>query len=257
MTLPLILYDIPGKNGQTWNPMPMRTRICLNIKEVPFKTEWVEYPDIKPTLLKLGAAPSRTLPDGSPYYTLPVISDPNNLTADGKPTIVSDSQNIAEYLDEQYPSKTRLIPEGTKALQKLFVKHFFKNFTLPSAPIYSYLFLTVITDTSEPYFRSTGEAFLGKKLEETCQEGSKEREEAWENVRKGLSQVAAILDRNGDESVFVMGKIPSFADIVIATALHKIASFTPRDWEEVCKWDGGRWKAHYQACAGWFEKLDN
>ncbi|KIJ24308.1 hypothetical protein M422DRAFT_274949, partial [Sphaerobolus stellatus SS14] len=51
--LPIILYDMPSKTGQPWNQMPMRTRLSLNFKEIPFKTEWLEYPDIKPTLLKL------------------------------------------------------------------------------------------------------------------------------------------------------------------------------------------------------------
>ncbi|KIJ51556.1 hypothetical protein M422DRAFT_44081 [Sphaerobolus stellatus SS14] len=250
--LPIILYDMPSKTGQPWNQMPMRTRLSLNFKEIPFKTEWLEYPDIKPTLLKLGAAAGATLPDGTPYYTLPVISDPNNLTADGKPTVISESQIIAQYLDEQYPSKKTLIPEGTKALIAIFQDYLLKNVIMPSGALILPAFLTVLTDASEPYFRATREGYLGKKLEEVCPEGSKEREEGWKNVRKGLSQVAGFLDKNGG-GIFVMGQIPSFADLLIAAAFHNFITFAPKDWEEVCKWDGGRWKTHYEACASWFD----
>jgi hypothetical protein len=122
----------------------------LNFKGLPFKTEWLEYPDIKPTLIKLGVAPSSTLPDGSPFYTLPVISDPNKVTADGKPTIVGDSQVIAEYLDKQYPSKEALIPEDTKTFLTKFQEDFFKNVVAPGVPIFVLPGLSVVTEASEP-----------------------------------------------------------------------------------------------------------
>ena len=72
----------------------MLGRYVLNIKRIPYKTVWVEYPDIKPLCLKIGASPAESLPDGSPLYTLPVIYDPNTQTP------VSDSAAIARYLDK-------------------------------------------------------------------------------------------------------------------------------------------------------------
>ena len=47
----------------------------LHYKGLPFRTQWVEYPDIEPTLRLLDALPTSKNEDGSDYYTLPVIHD--------------------------------------------------------------------------------------------------------------------------------------------------------------------------------------
>ena len=49
----------------------------MNIKGLPYRTVWVEYPDIVAVLEKIGAPPAGKAPDGSPKYTLPAIYDPN------------------------------------------------------------------------------------------------------------------------------------------------------------------------------------
>ena len=90
-------------------------RYTLNIKGIPYRTVWVEYPDIKPLCLKIGAAATEKLPDGSPLYTLPVIFDPNTSKA------IADSAAIARYLDVTYPTHVpRLIPEDMDALHAAF-----------------------------------------------------------------------------------------------------------------------------------------
>ena len=56
-------------------------RIALNYKRLPYRTEWVEYPDIEATLRAIGGAPTAkvSLNDGSggkkDHYTLPAIHD--------------------------------------------------------------------------------------------------------------------------------------------------------------------------------------
>jgi glutathione S-transferase len=77
-------------------------------------------------LKKLGAAPTSVKPDGNPFYTVPVISDSIRKTGSGEPTIVSDSWNIAIYLEETYP-KPALFPPGSRALQALFQEYILKN----------------------------------------------------------------------------------------------------------------------------------
>ena len=75
----------------------VRSRYTLNIKGIPYKTIWVEFPDVKALCQKIGAAPTLPLPDGTMMYTLPTLYDPNTKTA------VSDSAAIARYLDRAYP----------------------------------------------------------------------------------------------------------------------------------------------------------
>ncbi|KAJ5970177.1 uncharacterized protein N7479_000095 [Penicillium vulpinum] len=80
------------------SPNPWKTRYALNFKNIPYKTTWVPLLAISSVRGALNIPASRKFADGSPYHTLPVISDP----ATGR--IVGDSFGIATYLQEQYPS---------------------------------------------------------------------------------------------------------------------------------------------------------
>jgi len=232
--------------------MTLRIRYCFGLKELPYKTVWVEYPDIEPTLRDLGAPPAGKIPGGGTYYTLPAISDPNNLNAEGKPTIVVDSEVIAAYLDEHYPTEKSLLSADTKEAQHKIISKFMQAVVYPSGSMYLPLFFAILNEKSRPYFRSTRESFLKQPLEEVCTEGSEEREAVWKAIRNGLSEVAVSLDENKVDGVFVLGREPCFADCVLSSAFHMMALFTPKDWEErVFNWDGGRWNKHYEACADW------
>lgn len=98
---PITFYDIalaPPAQKSSCSPNPWKTRYALNFKKVPYKTTWVPLREISSVRGALNIPASRTFADGSPYHTLPVISDP----ATGR--IVGDSFEIAVYLQEQYPS---------------------------------------------------------------------------------------------------------------------------------------------------------
>jgi len=93
-------------------------------------------------------------PDGNskPLYTIPVIADPNNLTEDGKPTIIADSLKIAAYLDERYPEfgSTTLVPEGTEGLQTVYEDYIFKIFVPPIRGLVIPLFYDNLNNASKP-----------------------------------------------------------------------------------------------------------
>ncbi|KIP07685.1 hypothetical protein PHLGIDRAFT_70589, partial [Phlebiopsis gigantea 11061_1 CR5-6] len=108
---PIVLYDIPSKDKQPVSPNTWKVRYALNYKGLPHTTEWIEYPDIEDTLRALDAPHTSTWPDGRPYYTLPMIFDPNTQRR------VVDSAAIAKYLDTAYPATPALFPAGTDALQ--------------------------------------------------------------------------------------------------------------------------------------------
>ncbi|CAL5865867.1 uncharacterized protein PFLUO_LOCUS73 [Penicillium psychrofluorescens] len=97
----ITFYDIalaPPVEKTACSPNPWKTRYALNFKKTPYKTRWVPLPDISSVRGALNIPASRKFADGSPYHTLPVVSDP----ATGR--IVGDSFEIATYLQEQYPS---------------------------------------------------------------------------------------------------------------------------------------------------------
>ncbi|OJJ88371.1 glutathione S-transferase family protein [Aspergillus glaucus CBS 516.65] len=97
----MTFYDIalaPPAQKSACSPNPWKTRYALNFKNTPYKTTWVPLVDVSSVRSALNIPASRKFADGSPYHTLPVLSDP----ATGR--IVGDSLEIATYLQEQYPS---------------------------------------------------------------------------------------------------------------------------------------------------------
>ncbi|KAI0725636.1 hypothetical protein C8Q72DRAFT_749831, partial [Fomitopsis betulina] len=71
----IILYDIPSSlPHNAWSPNTWKTRYLLNIKDLPYRTQWLEYPDIAGYLRALGVPP--TAPGTIAPYTLPAIYDP-------------------------------------------------------------------------------------------------------------------------------------------------------------------------------------
>jgi len=71
-------------------------------------------PEIAPLRTKLGVPANRTLPDGAPYHTLPLIHD------HATQKFIGDSFEIALYLDTVYPDSSTLIPKGTTGLTAAF-----------------------------------------------------------------------------------------------------------------------------------------
>ncbi|KAJ7574817.1 hypothetical protein C8J56DRAFT_1124548, partial [Mycena floridula] len=73
-------------------------RYALNFQSLPYKTEWIEYPDIETVAKDIGAK-STGIRARKPLYTVPMIYDNSTNVA------VADSITIAEYC-----ISTRLIP---------------------------------------------------------------------------------------------------------------------------------------------------
>jgi len=106
---PLNFYDIafkaPRKETNT-APNPWKARLALNFKALPYITTWVPLPDVEKVRRNLQVSACRKFGDGSDYYTLPVLEDPN--TGDK----LGDSFDIAVYLQKTYPdSGLDLFPE--------------------------------------------------------------------------------------------------------------------------------------------------
>src|SRR5690349_15659971 len=106
----LVFYDIKFREPQqqfSGAPNPWKARYALNFKNVDYSSVFVDILDI-PTVRKgLGVPAGRKFPDGSDYYTLPVLIDS---TTGAK---VGDSFDIAVYLQKTYPDSGagNLFPE--------------------------------------------------------------------------------------------------------------------------------------------------
>jgi glutathione S-transferase len=89
-------------------------RFNLIYKHIPFETVWVSFADIDSVSKEHGFPPASTALDGSAFYTLPAIRDQETGKA------LSDSFEIAKYLDERYPARP-VIPSSTEDQQAAFV----------------------------------------------------------------------------------------------------------------------------------------
>ncbi|TFK67434.1 hypothetical protein BDN72DRAFT_798951 [Pluteus cervinus] len=247
---PIIFYDIPSTlPGNVWSPNTWKARYALNYKKIPYKTEWVEYPDIASTCIRIGAPPTTTWKkDGSPYYTAPFIFDPNTNRA------ISDSIVIAQYLDEQYPDTLPLFrfpgsPIGLNlgVVQAGFVDAFRAialanswQFTLPRTR-------AILNPVSEVYFRRTREETFGKRLEDVVpkkETGDWDRE--WEKVKKDFEAADKWFRQHAapNSGEWVLGDTLSFADLSIAGYLIWIRILMGEDsqyWKDITSWSGGRW----------------
>ena len=83
------------------------SRYLLNIKGLPYCTQWIEYPDIADHLKSFGVPP--TEPGTLTPYTLPAIYDPKTKR------VVAESSKIAAYLDDEYLDTSAIMPKETRA----------------------------------------------------------------------------------------------------------------------------------------------
>lgn len=207
----------------------------MNYKAIPYRTEWIEYPDIEPLSKGLGIKPTGKKPDGSPFYTLPAIHDPST------GTYLAESFVIAEYLEETYPTPS-IFPHGTKSLQHAFQLSFGEKLGFIRPFLLSSVLPKLGTQRSEEYFRRTKELSLGRPL--VVPVGA-ERAETWAKFREGMSKVDECLAKTDTKGPFVMGDTISYADLFISAFLMWFKNVWGEDseeWKDVASWNEGRWK---------------
>ncbi|KAF8625608.1 hypothetical protein AX17_006794 [Amanita inopinata Kibby_2008] len=235
MTAAIIFYDIASKLTDTaLSPNTWKTRLVLNYKGLPYKTEWVELPDIEAKCKELGVGPTDIMSD-KPLYTLPAIYDPNTQTA------IADSYHIARYLDKTYPNTPRVIPEGTEVFQifPLFPHVMgsnlaFWSFTVPAT-------YAVLNPQSLEYFRRTREAMFGKEIEDMELKGA-EAEAAWKQLKDGYDAMDKMWQLS--KGPHMMGETLSYMDLVIASWSFWLRAIFGKDsekWKDITSWNGGRW----------------
>jgi len=229
----ITLYDIASTHPrQAWSPNTAKAKYALNFKGVPYTTVFLEYPEIEPLCKKIGAKPTSQT---SPQYTLPVIYDPST------DTVVSDSIEIARYLDATYPNTPRLIPEGTAAFHYAFTEAFeatlppFLTYALPAS-------LPALNAASQDYFRQTREKlFGGRRLEDVTPTGE-EHVVMWKKLEDAFGQIDGWIHKNGTNSKYFMGETICYADISVAGYLRWGRLVLGKDkWEGILTWHGGRW----------------
>jgi glutathione S-transferase len=138
---------------------------------------------------------------------------------DGERT-VSDSWEIARYLESAYPDRLSLFGCATGEAHALFVKLWCDQ------ALQSILFRIILPDLyarlhedDKPYFRQTREARLGRTLEELAVPP----EEGIASLNEALGPLRSLVKRQG----FIGGTAPSFADYIVFGAFQWARCMSP------------------------------
>ncbi|KAF7302933.1 hypothetical protein MKEN_01255800 [Mycena kentingensis (nom. inval.)] len=235
MTPNITLYDIASSLPETtFSPNVAKAKYVLDLKGIPYKTIWVEYPEIAPLCKKIGAKATKELSAVAPY-TCPIIHDAST------GAIISDSFEIARYLDSTYPETPRIIPEGTTAFHYAFIA----AFEAKLAPLVTYALpatLLILNAASQEYFARTKaiSEFGGMPLKEVFPPPGSERDLAvWKDFQAMLDGYDAWM---AEEDKFFMGDTLSFADVTFAGWLYWVRLVLSKEkWADIESWNGGRW----------------
>ncbi|KAF5331385.1 hypothetical protein D9611_011809 [Ephemerocybe angulata] len=244
----ITLLDIPSTLGVPWSSNVWKTRFTLNYKRIPYKTEWIEYPDIEAVLKKHNIGPTGTKGDGTPYYSLPAILHVDDAT--GKiEAALADSFHIAAYLDKAYPDTPRILPEDEEGLQEQ--KAFADGLLWDMMPLLTIMFKAVmplLNEGSREYFSKARAMNLygvyGVHRLEDIPYGEEERRVLWKDLEVCFGKLEEKVARTDGEGVWFKGDRITFADFVIGGLLiwmRTILGENSEEWGRVSAWNGGRW----------------
>lgn len=195
----IVLFDLPSKAPlKSWSLNPWKTRFALNYKGLDYKTDWLEYPSIKPRLEK-------HLP-GKETYTIPTVIMPNG-------DYIMDSFEIAEALEKAFPAPSLHL--DSPYVEKL--KAVMPDIMAALVGVYVPLIPErLLNEASKPYWRQARSATFGMPLDRLARERG--GDEAWKAAEPHLRKVTALLGENAD-GPFFMGKEVGFADFIWAGLL--------------------------------------
>jgi len=195
----VVLYDLCGTGDRRFSPYCWRTRMALAHKGLEV--------DVRPTRFTEIAS----ICDGE-RRTLPTLED--------RGRTLTDSWEIACYLEETYPDRPALFGDAVSTGTTYFIQSWANTVLHPG--LIGLVLHDIWENLSEPdrdYFRESREKRFGRTLE-TVQEGREERVVAF---RAALAPLRTTLSTQP----FVAGKAPAYADYVVFGAFQWVRVMSP------------------------------
>ncbi|KAJ8090881.1 hypothetical protein PM082_024803 [Marasmius tenuissimus] len=227
----ITVYDAGPSTNDEFNsvglsPFVRAVVFVLRFKNLPYKLAYVDVLNIGGSVQALGAPPSIIHP--VPKYTIPVIHDAK--TGEW----ISDSSEIADYLDRTYPDTPRVIPEGTKILQRIFQA----DATTRMSEVYS----NVIRSEVLQFFpKEVVEKFLGG-VPHTAPEPEKVKA-AFVATKEAFDKLNVSLNGGKPLRGFLMGGgTPTLADMTVVGLVYSLRVIFGEDseeWRDVRSWANG------------------
>ncbi|KAK4182722.1 hypothetical protein QBC35DRAFT_143982 [Podospora australis] len=221
----IVLFDLPSRPPcKSWSLNPWKTRFILNYKNIPYHTEWLEYPDIEARLSP--HLPPKPPPDTP--YTIPTILLPSG-------SYLMDSKVIAAHLESLYPSPSLHLSSAFQSK----IEALMPKVMTTLAPIYILLIpANLLNEVSVPYWNKSRAEWVGMDLDTLAEKHGGEK--AWEKFTPVVQEVTALLKENADGPYF-LGKEVSYADFVWGGFLICCKRIAEREiYEEVLERSGDR-----------------
>jgi len=194
-----LLYDLAAADESIrFSPHCWRTKLALAHKNLEYETIPWHFTDKAST----------------GYDKVPVLVDGDR--------VISDSQIIAEYLDETYPNEPPLYGDPPAAALTNFIRAWSDRVLQPAlVQILAPDIFAKLAERDKEYFRTTREARLGCTLEELAAR----RPAAIAAFEAALAPLLGTLN----DQAFIAGDAPGYADHIVFGALQwaRLMSSTP------------------------------
>ncbi|KAL4957103.1 hypothetical protein BDW69DRAFT_52525 [Aspergillus filifer] len=266
----LTFYDIqmrPPLQETACSPNPTKSRLALNYKAVPYKTQWVALPSIADLRQSLHIPAGRKFADGTDFYTLPIVHDPST------DTYVGDSLDIAIYLDKTYPSEgAALFPSNPPRLDFEYEDKFgilvplsgisevakqekylaYAEFNRHADAAFTmHTMLCVERMPFHPDSEKISKAEFcrraGKKNWDEFATNSEMRAGLMVSLQSTLGDLARLFSRDTG-GPFIMGARVCYADFIVGGWLRMFRVCMPaNEWEELKGWHDGVFGKLYEA----------
>ncbi|KAF4576801.1 GST N-terminal domain-containing protein [Pleurotus pulmonarius] len=237
----IVLYDLACTKNTCFSPVVWGIRLMLNYKQIPYKTIFLEFPDIEPTLKNLGLASHDST--SKLKYTVPTIHHVRTNT------YIMDSSRIAQFLEATYPDPpVALSSELGREIQakaRAAISPAFRTSLMPRE-------INILSPRSQEYFRRTREAWLGHPLEDLLLPGKEEQ--AWEAVADAMRAVGELMLTHKAEGPFVLGASPSYTDFFITGSLQTAREVDEAVFQRCIKYPG--FEEVYEGCLPYMKKRD-
>ncbi|KAI9307020.1 hypothetical protein BJ944DRAFT_262579 [Cunninghamella echinulata] len=197
-------YDlILDTENELWSPNTLKTRIALNLKNIPYDNHFLTFPQIHETIPKITKNGKRP--------TVPVIVDRGN--------VIQDSWEIAKYLDATYPNTPSLF-NGDEGINYFFYQycnhnlltHIFKLCVL-------YIHKKCHDQATRDWFRKDRERLFKVTLEQFAGEEATNINA----IKNGLKFIHITLKTYP----YLTGNRPGFADVTLAAYFQNLRVIRP------------------------------
>ncbi|GAO47661.1 hypothetical protein SAICODRAFT_10441 [Saitoella complicata NRRL Y-17804] len=223
---PLLLYDLLSSlQPPQWSPHTLRTRLLLNYLNIPFRTEFLSYPDIEPTLADLGLEGVEPVGgwERGPGWTVPVLLVPGG---EGEGEAVSGTWGILGWVQKHWPEKATML--GDLEMAKAIGQKIFEEVITPARTVIWPVLPHILDERGQVYFRQSRQRWLGKDIESLLAP-VEEQERIWAELRTTLRG----LQPSGGERFLGGDGGPGYADFILVACLGWIKAVCPADWARI------------------------